>query len=199
MAGYAAIGAVGRSIERLIRLWFEREDPVPVAGTTTRVHLATTDDFAPANFPTRVGTPALTVFLYRVDFNHAMRAAWSATGSQTGRAVLPLDLHFLLTAWADNAEFEHRILGRAMQCIEAHPVLSGPLLHESGGWAPHENVQVVADEITTEAVMRTFDSLPTDYRLSVPYMARVARIEAAEPLAGPVTTVLLGATPEATP
>lgn len=192
MAEYSAIAAVSRSIERLIRHWFELEDPVPVASTTTRVALVTTDDLIPGNFATRVGLPALTIFLYKIDVNRVMRAGWSGVGSQTGRSVLPLDLHFLLTAWADNAEFEQRILGRAMQCLEAHPVLGGPLLHESGGWAPHESVQIAIDEITTEAVMRTFDSLPVEYRLSVPYLAKIARIDTPEPIAGPVTHAVAG-------
>jgi hypothetical protein len=40
-------------------------------------------------------------------------------------------------------------------------------------------------EITTEEVMRTFDSLPVDFKLSVPYLARVIRIseQAARPAA----------------
>ncbi len=190
MAEYSAIAAVSRSIERLIRHWFELEDPFPVAATTTRVVLVTTDDLNATNFPTRVGMPALTIFLYKVDVNRVMRSAWSGVGSQTGRSILPLDLHFLITAWAENAEFEHRILGRAMQCLEAHSLLGGPLLHESGGWAPHETVQICIDEITTEAVMRTFDSLPVEYRLSVPYLAKIARIDTPEPMAGPVTTAL---------
>ena len=105
--------------------------------------------------------PMLSIFLYRVDFNKAMRAGWSGVGSLDGRSHLPLDLHFLLTAWAANAEFELRILGRAMQCLETYPSLSGPLL-AGPSWATGDSVQVVLEEISTEAVMRTFDSLPYD-------------------------------------
>jgi hypothetical protein len=52
---------------------------------------------------------------------------------------------------------------------------------------------VIMEEISTEAVMRTFDSLPTDYRLSVPYIARIVRIDsrAAHPEV-PVTTLITG-------
>jgi hypothetical protein len=199
MADYPAIAAVGLSLERLLRYWFEIEDPVPVLGSTTRVVLISTDDLLTANFDTRIGRPALSIFLHRIEVNRVMRAAWSGVGSQTGRATLPVDLHFLLTAWGENAEYEQRILGRAMQCLEAHPTLSGPLLHESGGWSPHENVQVTVDDIPTEAVMRTFDSLPVDYRLTVPYVARLTRIETPEPLAEPVTTARIGATASVAP
>ena len=44
------------------------------------------------------------------------------------------------------------------------------------------------EEISTEALMRIFDSLPTDYRVSVPYVARVVRIATAQTRIGlPVT------------
>jgi hypothetical protein len=54
-------------------------------------------------------------------------------------------------------------------------------------------VQLVLEEISTEAIMRTFDSLPTDYRLSIPYIARMVRIDSLTAAAQtPVTTVVSG-------
>jgi hypothetical protein len=141
----------------------------------------------PKNVPNAIGPYALSIFLYRVDFNKSMRAAWSAVGAADGKGHLALDLHFLLTPWADNAEHEHLILGRAMQAIEDTPVLSGPLLYAPATGLPDEPtptpteaVQIVLEEISTEALMRTFDSLPTDYRLTVPYIARIVRIDTRE-------------------
>jgi hypothetical protein len=195
MAGFAGIAAVGVSLQRLLNAGFASQEPVP--DRNTRAVLVRTADFEPDAAANAIGSPALSIFLYRVDFNKTMRAAWSGAGSQTGRAHLVLDLHYLLTPWADNAEFEHLVLGRAMQTIEATPLLSGPLLDPTGGWAPVESIQLVLEEISTEAVMRTFDSLPTDYRLSVPYIARVLRIDAdAVPIA-PAASVFAGAAPEA--
>jgi hypothetical protein len=192
MADFAAIAATGRSIERLLNHCFQEEEPLE--GRRTRAILVRTDDFE--RDAATITAPALSIFPYRVDFNKTMRAAWSAVASQNGRAHLALDLHFLITPWAENAEFELRILGKAMQCLETTPVLSGPLLHPSTNWAPNENLQVVMEEISTEAVMRTFDSLPTDYRLSVPYIARAIRIDSrvAQPEI-PVTTLITAKQP----
>lgn len=182
MAGFAGIAAVGKSIERLLNLAFNERQPV--VGKNTRAVLIKTDDLKPAQVPTAIGPYALSIFLYRVDFNKAMRSAWSAVGSADGKGHLALDLHFLLTPWADNAEHEQLILGRAMQVLEYTPVLSGPLLYapalpyeDEPQTSPNESVQILLEEISTEALMRIFDSLPTDYRLSVPYVARVVRIE----------------------
>jgi len=175
MAGFAAIAATGRSIERYLSTCFTELQPVD--GSLTRVVLTTTGDLDTEGVDSPIAPLALSIFLYRVDFNKTMRAAWSGVGTYDGRGRLPLDLHYLLTAWADNAEYEHLILGRAMQCLETTPVLSGPLLLSSGGWAANESVQLALEDIPTEALMRTFDSLPVKYRLSVPYVARVVRID----------------------
>lgn len=191
MAGFAGIAAASKSIERLLNACFAEDEPVP--GKRTRAVLARTGDFEESNRASGIGSPAVSIFLYRVDFNKTMRAAWSAVGSQDGRSHLAVDLHFLLTPWAENAEFEHRILGKVLQCIETKPVLSGPLLHPSTDWAPNESLQLVAEDVSTEAIMRTFDSLPTDYRLSVPYIARLVRIDGpSASIDVPVTTAITG-------
>jgi hypothetical protein len=191
LAGFEAIAAAGKSIERLLNAAFTSVQPIPTK--TTHAVLVQTRDFEKDNVGPNIGTPALSIYLYRADFNKTMRASWSAIGSQDGQAHLVLDLHFLLSAWADNAEYEHRIIGRAMQALETTPVLSGPSLEAFGGWSPAEAVQLVLEEISTEAIMRTFDSLPTDYRLSIPYIARMVRIDSLAAVGPtPVTTVVSG-------
>ncbi len=175
MAGFRSVSATGRSLRRLLELRFREEEPI--TGTATSVAIVRTEDLDPDNLPTLVARPALTIFLYRVDFNKTMRAAWSGVGLNDGRSHLALDLHFLLTAWADNAENEHLILGRALQVIEDTPILAGPLLMQASDWAANESLQLVLEDIDTEALMRIFDSLPVEYRLSVPYVARVTRID----------------------
>jgi len=195
VANLNSISATGKSIERLLTAAFS-DPPVPVSGKTTKAFLIRTEDFDQSSNSSIILRPALSIFLYRVDFNKSMRAAWSGVTYHDGVPHLPLDLHFLLTPWADNAESEHAILGRAMQCLDSTPILSGPLLHQSGEWAPNEAIQLVMEEISTEAVMRTFDSLPSDYRISVPYIARIARLDgrvAAQ--TPPVTTLITGKVP----
>ncbi|MFL5383914.1 MAG: DUF4255 domain-containing protein [Longimicrobiaceae bacterium] len=198
MAGFDCIAATGRSLERLLTQAFQPPDnPLDIA-TTVKATLIRTEDFEHVGTTSSaVQPPMLSIFLYRVDFNKAMRAGWSGVGSLDGRSHLPLDLHFLLTAWAANAEYELRILGRAMQCLETYPSLSGPLL-TGPTWAPGDSVQVVLEEISTEAVMRTFDSLPHDYKLSIPYVARVVRLDGLRAVPPPdVRTAVAGVTASA--
>ena len=187
MADHRSIAAAASSIERLIGLCFEQDQPV--SGRTTQVNVVRTDDLDP-NGTELTTAPALTLFLYRIDFNKTLRAAWSAVGHQDGESHLPLDLHFLLTAWGDNAEHEYQILGRAMQCIENTPILSGALLDPTADWSTSEAVQVCLEDLSTEDVMRVFDSLPIDYKLSVPYVTRVVVIDGGRRDAAPAVTSL---------
>lgn len=197
MAGFECIASVGTSLERMLTARFA-EITIPGAAGTRAV-LARTEDFkAAAGGPIRA--PALSIFLYRVDFNKTMRAAWSSVGSLDGTAHLALDLHYMLTPWAKDASVEHAILGAAIQYLEMNPIMSGPLLTTSGGWATNEAVQLVLEDTPTEWVMRTFDSLPTDFKLSVPYLARVLVLDGSARRGAPgVTTAITGITASATP
>ena len=195
MAGFTGIAAVGKSLERFLTLAFSDRQPVP--GHVTTAVLIRTEDIDDAYITKHITDFGLSILLYRIDFNKATRAAFSAASQADGRGHLALDLHYLLTPWAENAEHQHMIIGRAMQALERTPILSGPLLYEPAlppanysdepQQAATDSVQMVLEEISTEALMRIFDSLPTDYRLSVPYTARVVRIDTLPfPVAPPV-------------
>lgn len=189
MASFDRIAAVGLSLEKRLSACFQAAPPI--SGRTVKVSLARTEDLE-RDDAEATDVLSLTIYLYRVDYNKATRAARSAMGARNGRSHLPLDLHFLITPWAQNAQHELQILGRAMQCLEDHPMLSGPYLHPLGVWEPNEVVQIVIGEISTEEVMRTFDSLPHHYKLSVPYVARVVGIEGRVSDPAPETTEAVG-------
>lgn len=166
------------------------------------VQLVRTDDFS--NFGGSANSiirfPSLTLFCYRVDVNRTMRTPWAAVGHVNGTSHLPVDMHFLLTPFDSDAEAELRILGATMQVLEATPILSGPRLHPLGGWEDGDGVQLVNEDLVTEDVMSTFDTLPTDFRLSISYVARIARIDApVEPDHPDVLTAVTGLAPSVTP
>ncbi|WP_319549564.1 DUF4255 domain-containing protein [Desulfogranum marinum] len=190
MADFTCIVATGSSIVRYLNLCFEERSPIQ--NQKTRACLVRTEDLN-RDINDLIKFPALSLFLYRVNFNETMRAAWAAMGHRDGEAHLPLDLHFLLTPWAENADSEYRILGRAMQCLNNLPILSGPSLDPLTNWAPYEGIQLYLEDLSTEDVMRTFDSLPVDYKLSVPYVARLVVLDGHERNNDvPVTTAVAG-------
>ena len=195
VANFRCISATGKTIERLLNACFFEEQPVSNELPTKAV-LVRSEDFARPSDAGEIPARALAVFLYSIEVNKVMRAAWSGVGSFDGQAHLPIDLHFLLIPFAENAEFEAQILGRAMQCIECTPSMSGPLLYPTADWAPNEAVHLMVEDLPIDSVLRTFDSLAVDYRLAVPYLARVVRIDGrlVEPPPA-AATVIAGLTP----
>lgn len=177
MAGFESIAAVGLSIERLLDQSFQARPPVPTK--VSRARLIQTDDLDPKRNKD-LSRPFVSILLYRVDFNKTLRAAMPANDPRN-RQLLPLDLHFLLTAWGANASAEHLLIGRTMQVLESRAVLRGPHLDPSGGWDPFDTVELVLEDLTTEDLMQTFYSLTCDFRLSVPYLARVVVLDGDEP------------------
>src|SRR6478609_3674745 len=107
MADFTGIASVGKSLERFLSACFtDPLAPAPAPGSTTKAVLARTEDFDKSSGG-QIAAPCLSIFLYRIDFNKTMRAAWSGVGSQDGFSHLPLDLHYMLTPWASDPELEH--------------------------------------------------------------------------------------------
>jgi len=189
VAGYRALAAVGRSIVDLLNRRIEERLPV---GPRPTAVLAGTVDFDKVNSsPTAViQYPAISVYCYKVSVDRETRPGWSAVGSVDGIARIPLRMQLMLAAWDTVVESELEWLGLAAEILESESILAGPLLHPSGDWAPNDVVQIVADDIALESMSEAFQALTTDYRLSLPYIARVICIEGRrDPVAEPVSTL----------
>ena len=92
----------------------------------------------------------VSIFCHRVDINQTMRPPWTAVSAVTARTHVPVDAHFLLTAWESDAEAELRLLGCTLLALETAPILTGPLLHPSGRWESGESVQLLNEDLVTE-------------------------------------------------
>ena len=119
----------------------------------------------------------LSLYLYRVTQNEHLRNVQRPDRPADVPPPVVLDLHYLLTVWADNALAEHRILAWAIRELYLHSILDISSLDPDAGWGPGEVVHVIPAELSTEDVMRIWDALEPPYRLSVSYVARVVRID----------------------
>lgn len=175
MAGYQALAAAGLSIVALLNRRFHA---VPEAASLD-AFLASTNELKTmkTNSGQLVHQPAISVYCYRVSVDRETRAGWSSIGSIDGIARIPLRMHFLIAAWAPNVEDELRFLGLAAQVLESESILTGPLLDVSGEWAAGDSIQVVSDDLALDSMSEAFQALSTDYRLSLPYLARVICID----------------------
>jgi len=172
MANYHAVLSVGNSLVKSLKDAYVRE--VAEAERKFEISLLSSGEMNAANPPETV----LSLYLYRVTQNEYLRNARQAGAAAGSDAPLSLDLHYLLTVWANSPEDEHKMLGWAMRQLHRHPVLDSSSLNQDAEWGPGDVVQVIPAELSTEDVMRIWDALAPAYRLSVSYTARVVRIDA---------------------
>ena len=99
-----------------------------------------------------------------------MRSPWSAVAAADGSVHLPLDIHLLLTAWTATPRRSCASSARPMQILDQHPVLSGPSWTRSAAGRPARRCRSSTRTWRTEDVPATFDTLPSDFRLSVSYL-----------------------------
>lgn len=189
VAGYRALAAVGRSIVDLLNRRIA--ETLPAVPRPTAV-MAGTADFDKVNSSATavIQYPAISVYCYKICVDRETRPGWSAVASVDGIPRIPLRMHLMLSAWDTVVESELEWLGLAAQILEGESILTGPLLHPSGDWAPDDAVQIVTDEVALEPMSEAFQALTTDYRLSLLYIARVICIDGRrEPVSERVTTV----------
>lgn len=123
-----------------------------------------------------VGT-AVTLYLYRITVDEHLRTAPMAYKPQDEALPLSVDLHYLLSVWADSALVEHTIVAWVMSELDQHCVLDKATLSTDGGWFDEDQIQIVPVELSNEDLMRIWDALAPNYRLSISYRARVVRID----------------------
>jgi hypothetical protein len=206
VANSQSIAAATLSLQELLARSFKAlavEDPDTIrSATVPSVRIFRSDDFGNVggDAQSTIRFPTLAMLCYRVDVNRAMRAPWSGVGHVDSSSHLPLDLHFLLTPFDSDAEGELKMLGATMMTLDRTPILTGPRLYPKGEWEVRDSLQILNEDLVTEDVMRTFDTLPGPFRLSVAYVVRIVRVDASvEPEHPDVTTVARGLTPTPVP
>ena len=84
----------------------------------------------------RLNKPTLNLFLYDLRENATLRQPeWQVEKNQNGgyskvRAPSRVDLHYMVTAWANKPEDEHHILARTLLALFRFPLLPEDLLPE---------------------------------------------------------------------
>lgn len=180
MANVSAIYSVGDSLTAYLRHAYELtrvEEGLPAA------------NFALCHAGQMIGTdngtdpvdkPGLSLYLYRVTVNEHLRN----DGGESGTPPLTVNLHYLLTVWADDAKAEHQLTAWAMRTLHTHQALSPSDLTPDGGWGNGELVQIIPAEISLEDATRIWDALHRPFRPSLTYIARGVGIGITPPRTG---------------
>ena len=187
MSDYRAIQGVSSSMKNLLEtfMFLNRPDVDPADRITITLGLPDQKD----------GGKRLNLFLYHVQACPYLKnqdLPGSAHPAEYGRPPLTLDLHYLLTAYAESDEGDqvegHQILGDAMRALHDHSYLLGDILDPSLEGAL-ERAKVTLEPLTVEDVTKIFVALTTPYRLSVGYKVTIVQIQSrlerrAPPLVG---------------
>ena len=169
MASANAIHDMSETIVHLLRASISQHMVDP-----TRILVATPDEFEELQQP---GQPHITIFLYRIAVNPQMRNLPRRTlpHGQTTKDHLPLELSYLITAWAKDTRDELRIVGHIAQALYDHAELGAADLRGTS-WDSDDTVQLVLDSLPLEDHYRIWDASEVPYRLSLTYQARVISI-----------------------
>src|SRR5580698_8308535 len=122
MASPSAISATSESIIRLLRSSYK---PVDFNNAALDFQVYVANDF---RTPMDEG---VSLLLYRIYHHGSPRTTLGRMqpNGQRDRTKLPLELHFMLTAWAKQASLQHEIAGWMMRTLEDNPVLYPGLLN----------------------------------------------------------------------
>lgn len=173
MASHRAVKVACEGILKVLESNYQAAD---FNDTTLQFKVYLADDFiSPMN-------AGVSLFLYRIFINTSHRTPGGRIGPGGHRlqTQLPLDLHFLLTAWAKDASLQHTIAGWMMRTMEDFPILPSGLLNglDPDVFQPDETLEITVGELKNEDIISIWrDMLEKKYQLSIPYVARNIRIE----------------------
>lgn len=173
MASYIAIASTCEAIVRMLRANF---DPAMFNGVALDFQVYVADDF------THPMDEGVSIFLYRIYQNGNWRTPTGRLSPDGKRqsTMLPVDFHFLMTAWAKKASLQHEIAGWMMRMMEDNPILPPSLLnaYRPDVFHPDESVEVGLTELSVEDMFHVWEVMIKHvYQLSVPYQARMIEIE----------------------
>ncbi len=178
MATYHAIAATGEAILGVLKAASPQPD-----FAHAEFKLYQSNDFQ--NTPI---TEGVSLYLYQVEVNTTRRnlpARVEANG-QRFRPSLPLDLHYMLIPWAQNAVKQQWLLGWAMRALEDTAILPAELLNHygTGGdiFHPYEAVEVICEPLALQEIVNIWDAFKPNLQLSVAYVARMVSIDSLVPL-----------------
>jgi len=172
MASYRAIAAISQAILGLLA------DSVPKPDfAAARFEL-----FQAINFQTPL-EEGVSLYLFRVIPNQTRRSLGPRIGDDGLRykPSFPIDLQFLLTAWAKSAERQQRLLGWAIRTLEDTPILPSGLLNHYGPepdtFAAAETVELFMDSIAIQDMGNLFEVARHHFQPSVVYIARMITLD----------------------
>ena len=125
----------------------------------------------------------ISLYLYRITLAGEIRnyPPRVAPDGRRYRQALPINLHYLLSAWARDAVKQQRLLGWTMRTLEDTPILPAGLLNQGGPedttFRPTETVELIMETISIYDMGAIWDVAKPNTQPSVCYTARMIGVE----------------------
>lgn len=138
----------------------------------------------------------ISLYLYRVTPAPEIRNMPPRVGpdGRRYRPAVPINLHYLLNAWARDSVKQHRLLGWAIRVLDDTPILSAGVLNQAGPetdiFRPDETVDFVMETVSIQDQGAVWEVARHHMQPSVFYVARMLAMDSEIPLteAGAVQT-----------
>lgn len=174
MANYKAIAATSKAILGLLR---EHCPESEVINPAFELYHARSYDK-----PMEEG---FSLYLFRIAVNASLRnlPPRRAPDGRRYRPSLPLDLHYLLTAWAKDPERQQRLLGWAMRFLEDRLNLTANQINRYLGdedkdtFHAEEAVELILDPLPPADHFNLWDKLKPKMQTSVTYVVRMVLLD----------------------
>lgn len=170
----ATTNAIAATSTGILRLLEQAYDASRFGGRPAIFALYRTRDFhTPMTF-------GLSLFLWSVEPS-GIASPTRARPHPLGIAApppLPVDLHYLMTAWADEPAEQQALLGWAMRALHGTPVLPATVLNVAcpGTFDPGETVELSAEHLSRQDLAPLWALMAPDPQPSAAYVARAVEL-----------------------
>ena len=178
MASFHGIAVTALALRGLLTNACPRDARYGFPGAEFR--LVTAADLQP---PAKLAT-GVSIYLHRVAFNTSRRNLPPRTALDGTRYLppVPVDLHFLVTAWGRSPEEQHSLLGWAIRTLQDTPVLPAGLLNRfAGDWGEvfhsNESVEIVGEILSLQDMLNIWEVAKHNEQPSVSYVARMVFLD----------------------
>jgi hypothetical protein len=97
------------------------------------------------------------------------------------RPAVPLDLHFMVTAWAEHPVRQQRLLGWCIRVLADTPTLPAGMLNHFGPeddvFRPTETVELIWEPLSAQDLAEIWEGAKSNRQPSASYLARIVEIE----------------------
>ena len=217
MSNALAIASVSRALLDLLNNGLIDNNVAAAVGQAVIVSALPPDRVLAQIQPGQPDPTQLNIFLYHVTYNTAWRnqelALRDGRGDPSGVPLLPLNLHYLLTAFGASDLQSEILLGYAMQLLHENSVLTRAALRKTltpasvnPGILPAaysalraadlaeqvELVKLAPESLSNDEMSKIWTSLQAHYRTSTSYSASVVLIESKRAARKPLPVLMRG-------